>query len=146
MKKIIIGMMALTSASTFAADFTLQVGKKNTITVEGCGKSAVGDVQIKSFISGEHRLTSRCLPIYCGYVNETPLTWLGTKWTIKLMARDTTKDSQGPIKGDPQFDRRYDKVIHSGIETKSERDELLKSYLQDGTCKGVFYDKNVPAV
>lgn len=137
---------ALCSSSAFAADLIMQHNTPTTLTVQGCGRSEVASVKITPSISGEHQLTSRCLPIWCVYTNERPSVWLGTTWTIQLSARDTDLDSKGVFKGDPQFDRRFDQVIHKGVSSKEDRDALIKRYLQDGTCKDVYFKRYVPAV
>ncbi|MBS1960019.1 MAG: hypothetical protein JST80_11135 [Bdellovibrionales bacterium] len=149
MKKIIFGLIATTSISAFASDFTMVRGSDNTISVQGCGYAEVSDVMIKPSITGDHKLTSRCLPIFCLYRNETPYAIFntGTKWTIALSARDASRDSKSPVfKGSPQFDRRFDKVLNKGIKTKAERDNLIQKYLNDGVCKGVHFDQNIPSV
>jgi len=139
-------LFAVTTSFVSAADFTMTHGRSSTVFVEGCARSEVGVVTIKSSMSGNQQLTSRCLPVYCAYSNERSVTWFGTEWTIKLLARDTMRDSRGVFKGDPQFDRSFGKVLHKGVTSEQERDALIKGYLRDGTCKGVYFDQNVPAV
>ncbi|MCB9094907.1 MAG: hypothetical protein H6621_07575 [Halobacteriovoraceae bacterium] len=147
MKKLVLLATILSSLCSFSSAIDVNVGEENTITVNGCGTAMVGRVSIEPSITGEHKLTSHCLPVYCVYTNETPLTWFGTKWTIALMARDESRDYKGKLfTGDPQFDRTYDKVIHEGIESKEERDALIDGYLDQGLCQKVYYQKNVPSM
>lgn len=149
MKHLAIALLSFSTVAAFAADFTMLHGQPSTVEVQGCGSAEVGDIKIQPSITGTHKLTSRCLPVFCVYTNETPYAFInkGTKWTILLSARDASKDSTSPVfKGEPQFDKRFDKVLHKGIKTKQERDQIIKSYLDEGTCKGVFFRQDVPAV
>jgi hypothetical protein len=145
MKKLILLSILAASTSAWSADFTVRAGEENTVAVQGCEKAEIGVVKLNSSSSGEHKLTSRCLPIYCAYRNETPLTWFGTKWTIKLLARDSARETHNRFNS-PIFDRSLDQTLHTGIETKEERDQIIKNLLDEGTCKAVFYDQKVPAV
>ena len=99
--KILVCFISLINFSSFAlaADFTMINGHRNTITVQGCKTAEVGDVMITPSITGEHLLSSRCLPVFCVFTNETPYGFIntGTKWTINLSARDASMDSTSPI-------------------------------------------------
>jgi hypothetical protein len=143
---IVLSYFIITSYSALSADFTLQQGTSRTLTVEGCARGEVGVAELNPSIDGTHLLTSRCLPIFCAYTNETPSTLFGTAWTIKLLARDSSKDSKGLLKGEPQFDHRLDKILYQSIKSKAERDAIIHQLRQDGNCLGVYYDRNTPSV
>ncbi len=147
MNYLLIAFLALVSEAVKATDLTMTHGEATTIAVTGCARSEIGQINITNSLEGRHKLTSGCLPVFCAYTNEKiKLSTFAWTWTIKLLARDTSRDKNGVFKGDPQFDRSFKKTLHIGVETESERDALIQRYLDNGTCKGVFYDKNVPSL